>query len=146
MRGIRTIINAVLVATLLKPMLRRSIARWRREARESAEATIVIPAQELLETVLSAQLESEASSLQPTPEEVGNVAGRSILRTVLILGAVAALTAASAFAIAALRRRRRAAVTLEPEATKEPVAVPVEVPTEESEAVDTMAAASPSPR
>ena len=66
MRGIRTIINAVLVATLLKPMLRRSIARWRREARESAEATIVIPAQELLETVLSAQLESEASSLQKT--------------------------------------------------------------------------------
>ena len=96
--------------------------------------------------MLSAQLGSEASSPQPTSDEAADVAGRSILRTVLILGAVAVLTAASAFAIVALRRRRRAAVTLAPEATKEPVAVPVEVPAEESETVDTLGAASPSPR
>lgn len=146
MRRIRAIINAVLVATLLKPMLRRSIARWRREARESAEATIVIPAHELLETVLAARLGSEALSPQATPEELGDVAGRSNLWTVLILGTVAALTAASVIAIAALRRRRRAALTHEPQPAKELVAVPVEVPSGEAETLGTQAAPSSSPR
>ncbi len=142
MRGIRAIINAVLVATLLKPMLRRSVARWRKEARASAEATIVIPARELL----SAQLAPEASGPQLMSDEAADVAGRSILGTVLVLGAVAALAVASALAIAALRRRRRSAITREPEVRKELVAVPVEVPAEESEAVETLGVASPSPR
>ncbi len=53
MRLIRGTINAILVATLVKPMARWTVARWRRRAREYAEETFVMPAQELYETTIA---------------------------------------------------------------------------------------------
>jgi hypothetical protein len=143
MKGVRSIVNAVLVTVLLKPMLRRAVARWRKEARESAEATLVIPAQELLETVLSAQLEPEAQSPEAAAEEVLDEGGRSIRRKLLIAVAVAGITAGSAYAIAALRRRRQAAARAQAGVAREPVAIPVDVPAGEAAAGDKLAATSP---
>lgn len=140
MKGIRSIINAVLVAVLVKPLLRRSIARWRRRAREAVEAvevTIAVPAQELMETVLAARLAPEAPSHDPVTEETGGREGWAPLRIVLISIVVAGLATAVAVAIAAVRRRRRSTVSVEPAATKELVAIPIDVPAEVSQAIDT---------
>ena len=53
MRLVRGIVNAVLMATLIKPIVRLTVSRWRRRARESAAATVGIPVQELLEISLA---------------------------------------------------------------------------------------------
>ena len=67
MRWMRGIINAVLMVTLVKPVVRRMVARWRRRARESAATTIGIPVQELLEAALIAELAAPAADLRPSP-------------------------------------------------------------------------------
>jgi hypothetical protein len=143
MKAIRATINAVLVATLMKPLLRRSIRRWRQEVMDTTEATFIIPAHELLETALSTRGGAEESGPQLTTEMVDEMAGRSTFRTLLVVGMVAAIAAASAFGIAAVRRRRRAAAALEQREPKELVAVPVEAAGEDAEIESTAKVAAP---
>jgi hypothetical protein len=135
MRLIRGPINAILVATLLKPIARRIIATWRRRARDYADETFIIPAQELLETALAPQLLLADSSLPAADAEaIGETGGRSVLRTLVIVGALATIVAATVVAVGYVRRRR-AEVASQPEAAQEVVAVPIEASEEESEEV-----------
>jgi hypothetical protein len=120
-------VNAVLLATLVKPTARWMVARWRRRAREYPASAIAIPVQELIETALIEELASPAADLQSSAEIAEEVAGRSLARTLLIAGAVAAVVAVSTLAVAALIRRRREAQS------SEWVAVPVDAPVEEAE-------------
>ena len=133
MRWMRGIINAVLMATLVKPLVRRMVARWRRRARESAATTIGIPVQGLLETALMEELAAPAADLRPslaeTPEQL---AGRGMMRTLLIAGAVVAVIAVAAVTIAAMIRRRRESREAQAEGS-EWVAVPVDASIEEAE-------------
>ena len=132
MRWIRGITNAVLMATLVKPVVRRMVARWRRRAQESP-ATIGIAVQELLEAALIEELGASAADLQPSPGEAAEeLAGRGTVRTMLIVGVVVAVIAGTAVAIAALIRRRREAQEAQAEGS-EWVAVPVEAAPEEAE-------------
>ncbi len=136
MKWMRATVNAVLVATLMKPMLRWSIGRWRRQANEYARSTIVIPVHKLLEAAIPAQLVATEARLESTSEEADTVAGRDMLRTVLVVGSVAVVVAVSVSVIAAVVRRRRTPVTPVPKAAIEPVAVPVEVSTAGPEEAD----------
>jgi len=133
MRWMRGIMNAVLMATLVKPVARRMVARWRRRAQESAATTIGIPVQELLETALIEELAVPAADRQPSPAETAEqLAGRGVIRTMLIAGAVVTVIAGAAVAIAALIRRRREAHEAQAEES-EWVAVPVDASIEEAE-------------
>ena len=125
MRWIRGPINAVLAATLVKPVARWMIARWRRRARDYAEETIILPAQELLGSALPRQLALLDPGLPPAK-------GRGLLRTVLIVGVVTAIAAAGIWALVSLRRRRSATVS-QPQAAGEPVAPTIEVPVRDPE-------------
>jgi hypothetical protein len=125
MRWIRGPINAVLAATLVKPMARWMIARWRRRARDYAEETIILPAQELLGSALPLRLALLDPGLPPAK-------GRGILHTVLIVGVVAAIAAAGIWALVSLRRRRSATVS-QPQAAGDPVALAIEVPLHDPE-------------
>jgi hypothetical protein len=139
MRRFRPIVNAMLVTFVLRPMVRRSLARWTRGVRGSAEATIIIPARELLEGALPVRLEVEPAPLSLSSGTVDGVSGRRILGPVLLVVAVATIAMVSALAIAALRRRRRAGAMLAPAGTREPVAVPIEVPSVEAKSGDWLA-------
>ncbi len=133
MRWMRGIMNAVLMATLVKPVVRRMVARWRRRAQESAATTIGIPVQELLETALIAELAVPAADLQLSPAETSEqLAGRGMSRTMLIAGAVVAVIAGAAVAITALVRHRHEAHEAQAEGS-EWVAVPVDASIEEAE-------------
>lgn len=138
MRWIRGPINAVLVATLVKPMARWMIARWRRRARDYAEETIILPAQELLGSALSPQPVLLDPSLPPVNgQDIDELKGRGLLRTVLIVGVVAAIAATVIWALVSLRRRRSATAS-QPQAAGEPAA-----PTSEAPVRDPEEAASP---
>jgi hypothetical protein len=131
MQKIRSSVDAMLVSLLLKPMLRRSVARWRRQARQAAETTVVMPAQAWLGGVLAMQSGSGGPAHLPGPEDPGDLARSDASRTVLIIGLVAGLAAIlSAVVIAAIWRRRRAASRAQRSAQKERVAIPIEVPEE----------------
>lgn len=133
MRWIRGIINAVLMATLVKPLVRRMVARWRRRARESAVATIGIPAQGLFETALMEELAAPAVDLRPSPAQTPEqLADGGMIRTLLITGAVVATIAVAALAIAAVIRRRREAHEAQADGT-EWAAVPVNASIDEAE-------------
>jgi hypothetical protein len=133
MRWIRGIVNAVLMATLVTPVARRLVAGWRRRAQESAATTIGIPVQELLETALIEELAAPGADLQPSAAATaGQAAGRSMIRTMIIAGAVVAVTAGAAVAIATLIRRRREAHEAQAKGS-ERVAVPVDASTREAE-------------
>jgi hypothetical protein len=126
----------MLVATLVKPTARWLIARIRRRAREQAPSAIVLPieellAQEFLEAAATSPLDDPDAGLQR--ETADELAGRSMVRTVIIIGALAALIAVSAWAITTVIRRRRLSEAAESQAISEPVAIPVEVPVEEPE-------------
>ncbi len=133
MRWRRGTINAVLAVTLVRPVARRLIAKARRRAREHPASALMIPAQELLETALLAELSASEAGLEPMPDETRDeLADRHMVRTVLLVGALAVALAAAALAIATVVRRRRSH-TPEPETdANDWVAVPVEVPAEES--------------
>lgn len=138
MRWMRGIVNAVLMATLVKPVVRRMVARWRRRARESAATTIGIPVQGLLEMALIEELTPPAADLQPSPAETPEqLAGRGMIRTVLIAGAVVTVIAVAAVAIGAMIRRRREAREAQAEGS-EWVAVPVDASAEEAVAQGTL--------
>ena len=132
-RWIRGIVNAVLMATLVRPVVRRMVARWRRRAQESAATTIGIPVQELLEAALIEELAPANMDLQPSPaESPEQLARRGMLPTVLLAGAVVSVIAIAAVAIGVMIRRRREAREAQAESS-EWVAVPMDVPIEEAE-------------
>jgi hypothetical protein len=117
MRWIRGPINAVLRATLVKPMARWLIARWKRRARTYTEEAIILPAHERLASALPPQLALLDPSLLPASgQAIDELPGRGLLRTVVIVGAVAAIAAAVIFGLVSLRRRRSATASL-PSAT-----------------------------
>lgn len=146
MRVVRGVANAVLMVTLIKPMARLTVGRWRKQAQESPAAAIGIPMQELFEAALVEELAPAVEALAP---EVGELeaalaedidvvelvqaeAGRSFVRLLLVGGLVIAVTTAAAYGIAELIRRRREAEAAE----RELVAVPVEG--DEAEVLDEM--------
>jgi hypothetical protein len=130
---VRGIVNAVLMVTLVKPVVRLTVARWRKRAQESAATTMGIPLQELLETALMEELGSPAAELQPaaveTPDEMVD---RGVVTTMLISGAVIAAMAGAVAAIAVVIRRRREAQEARAGGS-EWVAVPVGESTEGTE-------------
>ncbi len=138
MRWIRGTVNAVLLVTLVKPIVRRILARQRRQAQESAAPAIAIAMQELVEAALIEELGLPAGSPQPTPEEASEelVSGRS-RGTVLIVGAVVVVTVGAAVAVAtSIRRRRQAQAAQKARARgSEWVAIPVDAPAEDAQEV-----------
>lgn len=117
-------INAVLMLTLVKPIVRRMVARWRRQAQESPAAAIGIPVQELLETALIEELGAAAVDLETELTEAEVVPrGRSTIRTLVIAGVLVAAATAAAIGVAKLVQRRREAKGAN---EREPVAIPIE--------------------
>ena len=131
MRWMRGIANAVLMVTLVKPVVRRMVARWRRQARESAAATIGVPMQELFEIALVEELAPPGPDLESDLlEDSEELTGRSTLRTMLVVVALAATIAVATAAVATLIRRRREARAARTEQS-EWVAMPVGTATEQ---------------
>lgn len=139
MRMMRGVANAFLMVTLVRPIVRLSVSRWRKRARESAPAAISGPMQELFEAALIEELSPPAIELQPPSEAeppaglealaeevVVDAAGRSVVRTLVIAGVLIALTAVSVVAVRRVVQRRRA--------DRQLVAVPIE--TEAAEAIE----------
>ena len=135
MRLIRGPINAILVATLMKPMTRWMIARWRRRAREYAEETFVMPAQELFETTIAPHLVAAEATEQVVEADIAEVieelGGRSTRRTLLIIAAIAAAATAAVIIVAEIRRRREAAALAD---AKEAVTIPIDASGETADA------------
>lgn len=143
MRVIRGVANAVLMVTLIKPMVRLTVGRWRKRVQESPAAAIGIPVQELFEAALIEELAPAVEALTPAVEvlapaveeidaapieeidvvEVAQAAaGRSFIRVMLVAGVVIVATTAVAYGVAELLRRRREAEAAE----RDLVAVPIE--------------------
>ena len=153
MRVIHGVANAVLMVTLIKPMARLAVRRWRRQAQESRAAAIGVPMQELFEAALVEELAPAVEALAPAVEALAPTtdleagladdidvveleqaeAGRSLIRVQLVGGLVIAVTTAVAYGISQLIRRRREAEAAE----RELVAVPVAGA--EAEALDDVA-------
>jgi hypothetical protein len=128
MRSMQKLGNALLMATLARPVTRVVVSRWRKRARESKAAPVALPMQELLEAALVEELGGSAvGSPPPSGNDLEAAVGRSTMRTLLIAGVVVAVIA---IAVAAVIRRRRAAREAE-----EWVAVSVETATDEAEEV-----------
>ena len=136
MRVVSGTVNAVLMVTLIKPMVRLMVGRWRKRAQESTAAALGIPMQELLEAALIEELASPALQAEAASAGIADIAegagGRSTLRLLLLTGVVVAVTTATAYAAAGYIRRRREAQAEE----RELVAVPIEtLSPEEAEGV-----------
>ena len=131
MRWIRGSFNAVLMVTLVKPVVRRMVGRWRRRAQESPATMIAMPMQGLLETALMEELAATAGDGQPAPVETSEQpADGGMGRTLLIVGVVVVVTVGVAVAVAAVTRRRRGGEAV-PSEDSEWVAVPVDASIEE---------------
>ena len=140
----RAAANAALMATLIKPMVRLTVRRWRKRAEESPATTIGIPVQELVEAALieelAPSLAAPLAELEGSSQEVvEELAGRSAMRTLLIVATAAAVTAGVAVAVARLVQRRRAARAAEAK-DSDWVAVAVEDAAEEVEEADLLEA------
>ncbi len=110
MRVVGPVVNAVLMATLIKPVVKLTVSRWRRRAQESAATSVGIPVQELLEAALIEELAGPAPDASEMVDEViDEPAGWSPVRTVLITGVLVVLSVAVSVAISKLIRRRREA-------------------------------------
>jgi hypothetical protein len=146
MRLIKGIVNAVLMATLIKPMVRLTIGRWRKRVQESPAAALGIGVQEMFEAALLEELApvvaepevvegavAEAVSEAAAIETIEAEAGRSAFRILLMAGVLIAATTAVAYGIAALLKRRRAAQVAE----RDLVAVPIQA--DPDEAIDDVA-------
>jgi len=142
MRLLRGAANAVLMATLVKPVVRRMLAQWRKRAQESPAATIGVPMEGLLEAALLEELAGAAEVAESPPAEIlEEAAGRGAVRTIALVGIVVALTTGIAWAIATLVRRRREAAEAQAQ-DPEWVAVPVDASspaTEEASAQESLA-------
>lgn len=127
MRLIRGTANAVLMMTLIKPVVRLTVARWRKRVQASPAVAMGLPVQELLETALLEEL--GATAVNPDSETQREelvelpAADRSTVRTLLIVGALVALSTGAAIATTKLVQRRRKAQEAK---RRELVAVPVE--------------------
>lgn len=127
MSWIRGTANAILVATLIRPVARRLISRARRRAREHPAAPLAIPAEELLEAALLAELGASAPDADvPPPETLDEVDGRSVVRMLVLVGVVAIAASSAAFAVATVIRRRRARAAARAKEPREVVAITVE--------------------
>ena len=131
MKRMQGVINAAIVALLVKPVMRWLVARTRRRASERAHTTIVIPAQALLHTALPAQLTGMPSMGDPIFGQITDeLGGREVRRAVVIAGSVALATAGIALAVAVLKRRRRHVdPSMADTPVEELVAIPVARPT-----------------
>jgi len=131
MRWIRGSFNAVLMVTLVKPVVRRMVGRWRRRAQESPATMIAMPMQGLLETALMEELAATAGDGQQAPVETSEQpADGGMGRTLLIVGVVVVVAVGVAVTVAAVNRRRREGEAEQSE-DAEWVAVPVEASIEE---------------
>ena len=125
MNVIRRIGNAVLMVTLVKPVVRLFVARWRKRMQESAVTTIGIPMQELMEAALIEELGGPVSESPAEPTELTEeIGGRGTVRTVLLAGIVIVAVSGAGFAIAQLIKRRREQA--EQDRQRDLVAVPIE--------------------
>jgi len=148
MRWLRGTANAVLVATLVRPLARRLIARTRRRAREHPVSPLLVPVEELLETALMAELAASRAEREPAPDGAVELAldesgeeraERVTPSTLLLAGALAAVVTISTVTVVAIVRRRRARVPQPGADRTDWVAVPVEAPADvptEAEGVD----------
>ena len=75
MKVIRGVANAVLMVTLIKPMARLTVGRWRKRVQESPAAVIGIPVQELFEAALVAELAPAVEALEPAVEVARKLRG-----------------------------------------------------------------------
>lgn len=133
MRLVRGTVNAVLMVTLVKPVAHLMVSRWRKQVEESPAAAMGLPVQEMLESALLEELGATAVDPEaPAAETIELVEGRSIIRTLLVVGALVALSTGVAVAVSRLIRRRRA----QGAEADEWVAVPVDAA---EEAVDEVA-------
>ena len=129
MRVIRGTVNAILMVTLVKPMVRLTVGRWRKRVQESPAASLGIPMQELLETALLEELAPQVTELELVPADLDEPeAGRSRLRLLLLAGLAIAVVTATTYAVAGYLQRRREAQAKE----RELVAVPIETPAPET--------------
>ena len=83
MRVIHGVANAVLMVTLIKPMARLAVRRWRRQAQESRAAAIGVPMQELFEAALVEELAPAVEALAPAVEALAptTVSARTSVQT-----------------------------------------------------------------
>jgi hypothetical protein len=127
MRAIKGVINGILLVTLVKPMVRVMVGRWRKRMQEMPATAIGIQVQELFEAALIEELAPTTIEPEATAADVTEVAasseGRSVIGFVLVAGVVVAVVTASAYAVRELLRRRRPAHAAE----RELVAVPIEL-------------------
>lgn len=132
MRAVRGVINGVLMVTLIKPVVRVMVGRWRKRAQESPAAVIGIQMQELFEAALVEELAPPASELEVMPAEIADMTedseGRSMFRLALLAGIVIAVATATAYAVAGYIERRREAQAQESEL----IAIPVEPESDET--------------
>ena len=138
MNVIRRIGNAVLMVTLVKPVVRLFVARWRKRMQESAATTIGIPMQELMEAALIEELGGPVAESPAEPTElIEEIGGRSTVRTVLLAGIVIVAVSGVGFAVAQLIKRRREQA--ERDRQRDLVAVPIEArPSEVGQRADEM--------
>ena len=133
MRWIRGIANAMLMATLVKPVVRFMVGRWRKRARESVPTAISLPVQQLIETALVEELSLSGDELKTPPAgTLEDPAGSGAFRRVIVAGSVLVAIAVLVAVIATTIRRRREAREAQAEG-RDRVAIPVEVPTEKTE-------------
>ena len=148
MRLVRGTVNALLMVTLVRPIVRLMVSRWRKQAQESVPAAIALPMQELFEAALVEELSPPVVELELEPalevepeavveELILEEAGRSAIRILFVAGVVITVATIAVAAIANVIQRRRAA------GAREWVAVPVEAEeAEEAELLEEIAAAA----
>ena len=125
MRVVRGTVNAILMVTLIKPMVRLTVGRWRKRVQESPAASLGIPMQELLETALLEELAPQVTELELVPADLDEPeAGGSRLRLLLLAGLAIVVVTATTYAVAGYLQRRREAQAEE----RELVTVPIETP------------------
>lgn len=142
MRPIRRVVNAILMVTLVKPIVRLMVGRWRKRAQETAPAVISVPVQGLFEAALLEELSPRTLEAEPGLDEALAPAedGRSIRSLLIVAGVLAAVTILVALAATVVRRRREASEA-QADGT-EWVAVPIEAEAETEEAEESLVLAS----
>ena len=134
MNVIRGTANAILMVTLVKPVVRLFVARWRKRMQESAATTMGIPMRELMEAALIEELGGPVAVSPAEPTDLmEDLGGRSTVRTVLLAGIVIVAVSGAAVGVAGLIRRRREQA--ERNRQRELVAVPIEASPSETEQV-----------
>ena len=134
MRAIRGVVNGILMVTLMKPIVRLMVGRWRKQVQASPAATIGLPVQELLEAALIEELAMSTTAMEaPLIEEVEPLDdGRSVRSMLFVALAITVATAAAVLIARAIRERRAQAAKA---GSPDVVAVPIEVDEDVTEEV-----------